>query len=264
VNRPSELPREVYQDSILGQFAIAVLGDEPAGELFSLLTIIMSVRMTDGTFVLEGENIDMTLIADLPIIFCKPYHPKTIEIVRHLEKLGYLKLDKENDRGSGYTIIQPAKDERASWTEAVLKEIEKFAIRPVSAQFTHAEQIKIMNAAGISVGNIFEFQFNNGTKVELQLTPERIEVFGERLPAKSLTGVIAIWMLAAYGDKHNLGSFASPTTDEDLEQVVDVINKVNDPLIATRPLEEIIPFIETSFRTFWTSRREQSGGVYVS
>jgi hypothetical protein len=125
------LPKDVYENNLLGQMAISILGDEDAGDLFMLLKDIACVGLSAGNvkFKLpDGEEFDMLPDPETPVLFQKPYLPRTIEIVRHLEAKGYLRLNFTNSKGCGYNVTPPAdKSERVTWSQAAVKEICDFA-----------------------------------------------------------------------------------------------------------------------------------------
>jgi hypothetical protein len=122
------LGREFYQDSLPGRTAIAILGDEPAHELFLLLMDILCVAMTGRVSCdIGGETISMTLPED-PLFFEKPFYPRTMKIVGDLVEKGFLDFQGENEHGIAYTLKIPTRAEaRAAWCKAAMDEICKEA-----------------------------------------------------------------------------------------------------------------------------------------
>jgi hypothetical protein len=126
------LPKWVYEDNSLGKLAMSLVGDEDASEIFSLLTNLMLVKMSARDITMKGVDGEIMggedlLPDDMPTCFQKPYGPRTMRIVEHLEKSGYIKLHVRNSRGCAYNIVLPPKSERAEWFNKALDSLTSFA-----------------------------------------------------------------------------------------------------------------------------------------
>ncbi len=117
------LPKRVYEDNLMGKLAMSLVGDEDAGELFTLLKDFFLVRMSVSDITLEGEAIDMLPDPEMPTVFQKPYQPRTMKIVEHLEKSGYIKLHSRNSRGCAYNVVPPPKSERDGWFNKAMEDL---------------------------------------------------------------------------------------------------------------------------------------------
>jgi hypothetical protein len=117
------LSSDVYRDTPAGGMAIALLGDEPAHELFLLLMGILLVSMAGKVVCRMGDEEVCMDVPEDPLFFEKPFYPRTMKIVERLEKKGYLDFYGENEHGIAYTLNVPAPDKRAAWCEAATNEI---------------------------------------------------------------------------------------------------------------------------------------------
>ncbi len=126
------LPKWVYEDCSLGKLAMSLVGDEDASEIFSLLTNLMLVKMSASDITMEGVDgeimggEDLLPDSDMPTCFQKPYGPRTMRIVEHLEKLGYIGLVSKTSRGCAYSIVVPPKSERDEWFNKALDSLALF------------------------------------------------------------------------------------------------------------------------------------------
>ncbi len=128
------LPKSIYEGNSLGQLALSLVGDEGASEIFTLLTTLMLVRMSATEVKMEGvggeilTGDDWLPDSETPVCFQKPYGERTMKIVGHLEKLGYIKLLSKNSRGCAYNVVVPEKSARDKWFEDALMTLEPFAV----------------------------------------------------------------------------------------------------------------------------------------
>jgi len=133
------LPKWVYEDNLLGKLAMSLVGDEDASEIFSLLTNLMLVKMSASDITMKGVDgrimggEDLLPDSDMLTCFQKPYGPRTMRIVEHLEKSGYIKLHSRNSRGCAYNVLPPVKAERGKWFENALMSLEPFAVETAKA-----------------------------------------------------------------------------------------------------------------------------------
>jgi hypothetical protein len=260
----AEFPKEILEGNPLGEFALTILGDEPAGELFALLTDIFSVGMSAGVFLLEGEEINMEPDPELPAVFQKPYLPKTMGIVRHLEKAGYLKQRFENERGCGYNVVLSAREMRSDWARQALTEIMNYASEKHKEQsegaskLTPEEMVEFMGALDVPVGGSFFFAMPDNHSVTLTLRSDRVEISGDPGSQGALAGIVALWTLTAFANKHGLGSFSIPTPLVELMQVKEFMDRVGQPEYNHMPIKELIPKMEIEFRNFWTTFQKGS------
>lgn len=128
------LPKEVYENNAVGEMAIYLARGEDPGEMFSLLKDVMLVRMSATNVTMEsieGRTMggdDWLPDPDMPVCFMKPYEPRTMATVRHLEKLGYVKLHSRTARGCAYNVVfPPAKEHRMDWFARFVRDASDFS-----------------------------------------------------------------------------------------------------------------------------------------
>ena len=112
------LPAETL-DNPIGRFARILAGNEPPEPIFMLLFQILGAAISDWNITIDTgipgwEPIDMEPV-DLPVLVLKPTPPRTEAIFNFLLQRGDLTIVGDNDRGTVYEILYPAKGERRKW-----------------------------------------------------------------------------------------------------------------------------------------------------